>query len=73
MSDRWNPDLMLLDSIHDANGATFFGIDWGRKDWTGISCPSCHMPHRWRKRLPKHCRHCGLRFSYTASEHRDGQ
>lgn len=67
----WHPDDMLLDSDAHQEGskkATFFGIDWGRKDWTAIVCPRCEQPHRWRARRPKHCRHCGIKFLYTANE-----
>lgn len=46
----------------------FIGIDWGRKDWTAAMCGRCQTPHRWRKRTPKHCRHCGLDFKFTANE-----
>lgn len=66
---KWNTDTMLLDSAPntDKTKALFLGIDWGRKDWTGVSCPHCHMPHRWRKRTPKRCRSCGVAFLFTAS------
>lgn len=68
---KWNPDLMLLDSAPTKDGAAravFMGIDWGRKDWTGLVCPRCQMPHRWRKRTPRQCRKCELPFRFTASE-----
>lgn len=48
--------------------ATFIGIDWGRKDFTACRCPRCTTNHRWRKRTPKHCRHCGLEFKFTSNE-----
>lgn len=48
--------------------ATFFGIDWGSKDWSALQRPHCKTPHRWRRRKPKHCRHCGVKFLFTASE-----
>jgi hypothetical protein len=58
----------LTGELHpDQPKATFFGIDWGGKDSNGLICPSCATPHRWRKRTPKHCRYCGVKFLYTAS------
>lgn len=68
--DRKNADLMLLDSgpIAADDKVTFFGIDWGRKDRSGCVCPRCQEPHSWRKRIPHRCRHCGLKFNFTASE-----
>lgn len=67
--DRRNADLMLLDSqVLGDRKVIFVGIDWGRKDWTGAVCPKCQQPHRWRKRTPKHCRHCGVKFLFTANE-----
>ena len=69
--DKRNADTMLLDDLPFREGdgqATFIGIDWcRRKDWTGATCPRCQQPHRWRTRIPKRCRHCGLKFYYTAS------
>jgi hypothetical protein len=64
---KWHPDDMLLDSKSGADDATFFGIDWGRKDWTLAVCPECQQPHRWKARKPKCCRRCGIKFLYTAS------
>lgn len=47
---------------------TFIGMDWSRtKDWSAVMCPRCRTPHRFRTRLPKHCHHCDLKFSYTAN------
>lgn len=65
--DKRNADTMLLDSIKGTHSATFYGIDWGRKDFTAVNCPRCHEVHRWRLRIPKRCRHCGLTFCYTAA------
>ena len=67
--DRKNADLMLLDAAPMAGDkVVFMGVDWGRKDWTGCCCPRCQQPHRWRKHIPKCCRHCGLKFRFTANE-----
>lgn len=58
-----------LDVSEVANGrATFMGIDWGGKDWTALRCPRCSTRHQWRSRRPKRCRHCDMRFCYTANE-----
>jgi len=67
---EWHPDTMLLDSkkFDGSLPAIFIGMDWRRKDETGCSCPRCSHPHRWRKRIPKACRHCGLTFRFTANE-----
>jgi hypothetical protein len=68
---KWNTDDMLLDSAPFSEGtsnAVFYGIDWGRKDWSALSCPKCQQPHRWRMRRPKTCRHCGVKFVFTAAD-----
>lgn len=69
---KWHSDDMLLDSAPffagSSKAATFYGIDWGRKDWTALVCPRCQQPHRWRTRQPKTCRHCGVKFVFTAAE-----
>lgn len=67
--DKRNADTMLLDCIEGTQTATFYGIDWTRKDWTGATCPRCQQPHRWRTRIPKGCRHCGFKFVYTAASY----
>lgn len=66
--DRRNADLMLLDAVMDNGNVLFHGIDWGRTERTGGVCPECQQPHSWRVRLPKRCRHCGIKFHYTAAE-----
>lgn len=71
MKEAWHPDDMLLDSDGWREGSskiTFFGVDWGRKDWTAAVCPRCQQPHRWRTRRPKSCRHCSVKFLFTANE-----
>jgi hypothetical protein len=47
---------------------TFYGVDWGGKDWNAAACPACGHAHRWRKRSPLKCRGCGVEFRYTANE-----
>lgn len=51
---------------------TFIGVDWGAPggDWTALRCPQCATRHQWQSRRPKRCRHCGVRFLYTANESR---
>jgi hypothetical protein len=68
---RWHPDRMLLDNLpwtDKDQRVVFIGIDWERKDETGVTCPRCQELHCWRTRTPKRCRHCGLKFFYTANE-----
>lgn len=48
---------------------TFLGIDWAKpdSDWCALICPRCSTRHEWRKRRPKRCRVCDLRFIYTSN------
>jgi hypothetical protein len=49
--------------------AIFYGVDWSRDEgYFAVSCPRCSTGHRWRKRMPKWCRECGLEFVYTAAD-----
>lgn len=45
----------------------YLGVDMGDSDgdWTACHCARCATPHRWRKRAPKRCRHCGALFNFT--------
>lgn len=59
-----------LDVSEVRGGLSIFkGVDWGGSSgWTALRCPRCSTRHQWHSRRPKRCRHCDMRFGYTANE-----